>query len=71
MIGSAVAETDARRLVLSTMERGGSDGWTTDRLAARLGLPLGTVARAMVDLTKAGFVSRLDDEWFSTVHLDY
>lgn len=70
MIGS-MAETDARRLVLSMLERSGGDGWTTDRLAGRLGLPLVTVAQAMVELSKAGIVSRLDDEWFPTLQLDY
>lgn len=71
MIGSTMAEVDARRLVLSMLERSGGDGWTTDRLAGRLGLPLVTVARVMVDLSRTGVVSRLDDEWFPTLQLDY
>lgn len=71
MIESTMAELDARKLVLSVMERSGGDGWTTDRLSGRLGLPLGTVARVLVDLARSGMVSRIDDEWFPKLEFDY
>lgn len=71
MIESTMAEIDARKLVLSVMERSGGDGWTTDRLSGRLGLPLGTVARVLVDLARSGIVSRIDDEWFPKLEFDY
>lgn len=66
-----MSEVDARRLVLSVLERSGGDGWTTERMASRLGLPLGTVARVMVDLVRSGVVSRVDDEWLPKLAFDY
>jgi DNA-binding IclR family transcriptional regulator len=66
-----MTENDARKLILSVLERGGGDGWTTERLSGRLGLSLGTVARVMVDLARAGFVSRVDDEWIPNLEFDY
>ena len=72
LIDPYTADVDARGLVRSTMERSGGDGWTTDRLAGHLGLPLGTVARVLEDLAATGLVERIDDEWVSTLGvLDY
>jgi len=71
MIDSTQTEVDPRKLVLSVLERSYGDGWTTEQLASRLGLPLGTVARVIVDLARAGVVSRVEDEWFPKLEFDY
>ena len=71
MIGSTTTEVDARGLVLSVLQHSGGDGWTTERLASRLGLPLGAVARVMIDLARTGVVSRVDDEWLPRLEFDY
>jgi DNA-binding IclR family transcriptional regulator len=64
MFGIEIDDTEARQLVRQTMVRT-PDGWTTQRLAGRLGLPIGTVVRALVDLARRGVVVHLDDEWFA------
>jgi hypothetical protein len=63
VIGIEIDDTEIRRLVRTTMART-PDGWTTERLAGRLGLPIGTVVRALVDLARRGVVVHLDDEWY-------
>jgi predicted transcriptional regulator len=72
VIDPHTTDVDARGLVRSAMERSGGDGWTTDRLASHLGLPLGTVARVLEELARIGLVELVDDEWVSMLGvLDY
>jgi hypothetical protein len=56
-------EVEGRRLVKTTLERSVGDGWTTERLAGRLGLPIGMVARILVEFARSGLEARVDDEW--------
>jgi DNA-binding IclR family transcriptional regulator len=71
VIDPRMTDGDARGLVLSILERSGGDGWTTDRLAGRLGLPLGTVTGIIAELARTGLVERVDDEWVSTLGVDH
>lgn len=71
MIDPRMTDGDARGLVLSILERSGGDGWRIDRLAGRLGLPLGTVTGIMAELARTGLVERVDDEWVSTLRFDH
>jgi predicted transcriptional regulator len=61
---------EMRRLVLGTVFRQPEDGWTVDRLASRLGLPIAGVKRALDELAGAGLVARLDDEFVPGITLD-
>ncbi len=61
---------DAHRLVRSAFDRYPEDGWTRERLATELGLPISTVAAVLADLTEAGLVFRIDDEYVSALQID-
>jgi hypothetical protein len=61
---------DARRLVRSAFDRYPEDGWTRERLATELGLPVSTVDAVLVDLARAGLVLRVDDEYVSALQID-
>jgi hypothetical protein len=58
-----IDEGDARRLIRNALGRYPEDGWTADRLAKTLGLPITTVGRALLDLTERGTLIRIDDEY--------
>jgi DNA-binding IclR family transcriptional regulator len=61
---------DARRLVRSAFERYPEDGWIRERLAAELGLPVSTVEAVLTDLSDAGLVLLVDDEYISALQID-
>jgi DNA-binding IclR family transcriptional regulator len=60
-----IGDSDARVLVRSAMDRH-PDGWTAERLATALGLPVGTVGRILIDLAATGTVVRIEDEYVPT-----
>ena len=57
-----IGDSDAQSMVRTAMNRS-PDGWTAERLATALGLPVGTVGRVLVDLAAAGAVIHIDDEY--------
>jgi DNA-binding IclR family transcriptional regulator len=61
---------NARRLVRSAFDRQPEDGWTRERLATELGLPVSTVEAVLIDLADAGLVFRIDDEYVSALQID-
>lgn len=66
-----VMDTEAaRRLVLRTLERNPDDGFTSVGLARILAMPLAQVRFALEELTRAGLVLSVDDEYVSALPLD-
>jgi DNA-binding IclR family transcriptional regulator len=60
-----IGDSDADVMVRTAMDRH-PDGWTAERLATALALPVGTVGRILVDLAATGSVVRIDDEYVPT-----
>ena len=58
-----VDDAQVRRLVRSAFDRNPDDGWTPERLAARLGLPHSAVGRVLTDLAGKGLIAQVDDEY--------
>jgi DNA-binding IclR family transcriptional regulator len=56
--------------VRSAFDRYPEDGGTRERLATELGLPVSTVEAVLTDLTGAGLVFRIDDEYVSALQID-
>ena len=63
-------EADARSLVRRTIDRQPVAGFTADHLARALALPVATVETVLAELVAAGLVTRLDDEFVSTLVID-
>jgi len=61
---------ETRRLVLGAVFGQPEDGWSVHRLATTLGLPSSAVLRAIGDLTQAGLVAKIDDEFVPGITLD-
>ena len=54
-----LAETDARRAIMRTLNRDPFDVWTRDELARTLGLSSSLTGRVLGDLLARGLVRRL------------
>lgn len=61
---------DPRRLVLRALDRQPQEGFTPERLAGSMGLPVSTVIAALAELTSTGLVRVDDGEYLSTLQLD-
>ncbi len=63
-------DAEARSLVRRTFDRQPEAGFTADQLAGALALPVATVQAVLMDLVAVGLVTRLDDEYVSTLPID-
>jgi hypothetical protein len=54
---------EVRRLVRAAFDRNPHDGWTPQRLATTLGLPVVAVGRALGELSSSGLILQIDGEY--------
>ena len=67
---SPADDAEARYLVRRAFDRQPEAGFTVDRLATALALPVAVVRRVLAELVATGLVVQLDDEYVSALRVD-